>query len=207
MPMTQPPPHPYTCPCCGHLVFDEPPGSYGRCPICFWQDDVVQFKKPTYSGGANRPSLAEAQANFARYGTKDGFLNPRVRPPRPDEPLDPTWRAFDVTTDLIHDPGHPGIWEQIDSLLPAGEQLRVMHAPRTGSDAWYIELDIYRADGSHYRSELQYRPRKRDTDPTETFYYWRPRYRAIREEMGRQRSQVVRTADGFEELVTWDDVT
>ena len=32
------------CPCCGYLVFDEEPGSYSICPICYWEDDAVQLQ-------------------------------------------------------------------------------------------------------------------------------------------------------------------
>jgi hypothetical protein len=47
----------YPCPCCGHVVFDEPPGSYAICPVCFWVDDPVQLRWPDWAGGANKPSL------------------------------------------------------------------------------------------------------------------------------------------------------
>jgi len=36
----------YPCPCCGYLVFTEPPGSFEICPICFWEDDVSQLAIP-----------------------------------------------------------------------------------------------------------------------------------------------------------------
>jgi hypothetical protein len=52
----------YPCPSCGFLVFEEPAGSYDICPICQWEDDAVQLMHPTLQGGANRESLAEAQA-------------------------------------------------------------------------------------------------------------------------------------------------
>lgn len=52
----------YPCPCCGYLVFDEPPGSYDICPVCGWEDDVSQLRLPTVSG-ANRP-LIECQREF-----------------------------------------------------------------------------------------------------------------------------------------------
>src|SRR4051812_44523441 len=29
----------YPCPCRGHLVFEEGPGSYEIGPICFWDED------------------------------------------------------------------------------------------------------------------------------------------------------------------------
>jgi len=34
----------YPCPCCGYVVFDEPPGSYAIRPICFWEDDLAQLR-------------------------------------------------------------------------------------------------------------------------------------------------------------------
>ena len=52
------------CPCCGHLVFDESPGSYDICPVCFWEDDIVQLRWPDWAGGANKPSLLDGQANY-----------------------------------------------------------------------------------------------------------------------------------------------
>ena len=40
----------YPCPCCGHLIFLEPPGSYDICEICFWEDDIVMLRWPTTGG-------------------------------------------------------------------------------------------------------------------------------------------------------------
>ncbi len=35
----------YACPCCGYLTLTEkPPGTFAICPVCFWEDDEVQFK-------------------------------------------------------------------------------------------------------------------------------------------------------------------
>ncbi|MBA2497402.1 MAG: hypothetical protein H0V33_09975 [Acidimicrobiia bacterium] len=31
----------FPCPCCGHVVFEEEPGSDEICPVCFWQDDIA----------------------------------------------------------------------------------------------------------------------------------------------------------------------
>ncbi|MFC5904955.1 CPCC family cysteine-rich protein [Streptomyces zhihengii] len=56
------------CVCCGHLTLSEPPGSYEICPVCFWEDDRVQLRWPDWTGGANRPSLIEAQVNFTDFG-------------------------------------------------------------------------------------------------------------------------------------------
>ena len=41
---------------------------YDICPICFWEDDGVQFADPDYEGGANEESLNAARANFRSLG-------------------------------------------------------------------------------------------------------------------------------------------
>ena len=41
----------YTCPCCGYKTLEEcSPGTFEICPICFWEDDNVQFEDPLYEG-------------------------------------------------------------------------------------------------------------------------------------------------------------
>jgi Cysteine-rich CPCC len=82
----------YPCPCCGYRTLDEPPGSYEICRVCFWEDDLVQLRWPTYAGGANKPSLAEAQQAFAAMGAKQERVLHLVRPPAADEIRDPGWR-------------------------------------------------------------------------------------------------------------------
>ena len=91
--------HSHPCPCCGHLVFGEPPGSYDICPICFWEDDGVQLGYPLMAGGANARSLFDSQQEFARCGACEPRFTRNVRQPSSDEPLDPTWRPFDPATD------------------------------------------------------------------------------------------------------------
>ncbi|MGE7386880.1 CPCC family cysteine-rich protein [Streptomyces sp. NPDC004126] len=94
------------CPCCGHLVFDAEdgwPGSYAVCPVCSWEDDPVQFRRPFQPGGANQWSLAESQQNVLAYGACDQRGRRFVRPPADDEPLDPKWRPIDPATDLFED--------------------------------------------------------------------------------------------------------
>ncbi|MFF5535809.1 CPCC family cysteine-rich protein [Streptomyces cinerochromogenes] len=61
----------YPCPYCGHRVLGEMPGSYEICPVCFWEDDGVQFRWPTMAGGANKVSLIEAQRNYQDFGACD----------------------------------------------------------------------------------------------------------------------------------------
>ena len=64
----------------------EPPsGTFELCPVCFWEDDNVQFDDPGYEGGANRISLDQARENFRTHRvSKPGFKS-SVRPPRSEE--------------------------------------------------------------------------------------------------------------------------
>lgn len=50
------------CPCCGETLV----GEYDICPVCNWENDPIQAENPDYSGGANRMSLQEARAAYAR---------------------------------------------------------------------------------------------------------------------------------------------
>jgi len=97
------PPSAYPCPCCGYLTSSSP-GSDDICPICGWQDDLSQLRFANMAGGANAPSLVEAQRNFERAGASDparladGRIH--VRPPLAER-RDPHWRllaAEDVET-------------------------------------------------------------------------------------------------------------
>jgi hypothetical protein len=72
--------HLYICPCCGHLTLTEPPGSYEICHICGWEDDLVQLLDPWFEGGANEPSLVQAQADYSARSDPSSDLQ------------DPAWR-------------------------------------------------------------------------------------------------------------------
>jgi len=89
----------YPCPCCGRLVFDEPPGSYSICPVCFWEDDGVQLRWPDWAGGANKPALIEAQKIYQRIGACEERVLGFVRAPAPDEPIEEGWRPIDPERD------------------------------------------------------------------------------------------------------------
>jgi hypothetical protein len=91
----------YPCPCCGYVVFVEPAGSFDICPICFWEDDNVQLRWPDRAGGANSPSLIEAQRNFVALGAKQDRSVGMVRDPASDEPIEPGWRPVDPVQDLV----------------------------------------------------------------------------------------------------------
>jgi hypothetical protein len=99
----------YPCPCCGHLVFREQPGCDDICPVCFWEDDLVQLRWPDLAGGANRPSLIKAQENYRLVGASEPRLLEHVRAADSSEPLDDHWRRFDPTRDHIEE-RRPGIY-------------------------------------------------------------------------------------------------
>lgn len=92
-------------------VFDEPPGSYAICPICFWEDDIVQLRLPTMLGGPNKTTLVDAQRTFVRVGACEERLIKRVRPPSDADVRDTDWRPIEEGSDSFEDPYAPGIAE------------------------------------------------------------------------------------------------
>ena len=87
----------FPCPCCGHLVFEEGPGSYDICPICNWEDDALQLQFATsLAGGANRLSLINAQREFATKAARLSHKHPDAQFP---SEMDPAWRPIDPATD------------------------------------------------------------------------------------------------------------
>lgn len=86
----------HPCPCCGHLTFDEEPGSYSICHVCGWEDDASQLRWPTTEGGANSMSLVAAQELFSAGN--------RLFAPQPNEPREAGWRAIDLAHDCFESP-------------------------------------------------------------------------------------------------------
>lgn len=84
----------YTCPICGHLAFNEPPGSYDICLVCGWEDDLSQLRFPETSG-ANGDSLIEAQKMFLKRGYYKRSLGKMFSKEgaSPSE-VDPKWRPL-----------------------------------------------------------------------------------------------------------------
>lgn len=89
----------HPCPSCGYDVFGEPPGSYDICPICFWEDDIVQLAFPDLAGGANKCSLIDGQHNFAAFGACELRIKSHVRAPKKSETRNPAWRPLDPESD------------------------------------------------------------------------------------------------------------
>ncbi len=81
----------YTCPCCGYKTIEREDTFYDLCPVCFWETDPIQLADPHYKGGANRPSLAEAQQNFILFGACEKEVFAYTRLPLEDEIKDENW--------------------------------------------------------------------------------------------------------------------
>jgi hypothetical protein len=83
----------YYCPCCGYdTLKEEPPGTYDICPICFWEDDPIQFNDPDYEGGANQVSLRQAQINFEQFGACEEDMIKNVFKPDKSYKRNPSWK-------------------------------------------------------------------------------------------------------------------
>ena len=79
----------YPCPCCGFLtilhVGAGPPGTWAICPLCWWEDDLLQSRDPRLPRGANKMSLFEARADFEEWRRAGMPTDPHRRPPLPEE--------------------------------------------------------------------------------------------------------------------------
>jgi hypothetical protein len=75
----------YPCPCCGYLTLTDKLGTFGICPVCYWEDDNLQYDNPDYDGGANGISLNEARKNYKNIGAISGEYLELVRQPYESE--------------------------------------------------------------------------------------------------------------------------
>lgn len=70
----------YACPCCSYYTFEKKTsGTYYICPVCYWEDDIVQLEDPDFSGGANEVSLNKAKENFKKFGASELRFISKVR--------------------------------------------------------------------------------------------------------------------------------
>jgi hypothetical protein len=123
----------FPCPCCGYRVFREPPGSFDICPICYWEDDIVQLAFPQMAGGANTLSLRDAQANVERIKASDQRFLDKVRPADPNDQKDPGWRPF-------NSPKDPSLWWE----SPADRQFWEKHGDRNRLYWWRPDFWLLR---------------------------------------------------------------
>lgn len=94
----------YPCPCCGYKVFEREPGSHAICPICHWEDNLVQLRFPEMPGGANSVSLLKAQQNYAVFGSVETRFRLMVRSPLTDDEREAEWRCVDPDRDNLDIP-------------------------------------------------------------------------------------------------------
>ena len=94
----------YPCPCCGYLVFDQQPGSHKQCPICLWEDNLVQLRFPRMTGGANVVSLEVAQRNYSEFGAAERRKRAFARTPMEFEHREQLWRHLRPDRDNIEEP-------------------------------------------------------------------------------------------------------
>lgn len=74
----------YRCDCCGYYTLLEKRDYI--CPVCGWQEDIVQKEDPYFVGGANYEiSLNEAKKNYKKYGVFNVKYINKVRQPLPEE--------------------------------------------------------------------------------------------------------------------------
>lgn len=64
---------------------EKPPGTFEVCPVCYWEDDEVQFKNPDYEGGANTICLRIARENYVRFRASSEEFVGHVRSPTSGE--------------------------------------------------------------------------------------------------------------------------
>jgi len=84
------------CVCCGYNTIAER-GNFEICPICYWEDDILQEEYPDDSG-ANPISLRQAQNNFIEIGACENDMKRHTRLPYDNEERDPRWRLLDHNT-------------------------------------------------------------------------------------------------------------
>lgn len=82
-----------SCACCGYQTIEEK-GCFEICPICYWEDDPVQEADPWFSGGANNPSLYQAQINYELYSAIEECFQKNVRNIRSEDLKCSTWRSL-----------------------------------------------------------------------------------------------------------------
>lgn len=72
------------CECCKFYTLDCD-SNFDICPVCYWQDDLLQTEKPHYKWWANELSLEEWRLNFIKHWVSDLRDKNNVRNPYKNE--------------------------------------------------------------------------------------------------------------------------
>jgi len=79
--------------------------------VCFWEDDNVQLRWPTFEGGANDPCLIAAQEAYVQHGAMEQRFLAHVREPTAEEALELGWRPIDLEQDSFeHESDNRADW-------------------------------------------------------------------------------------------------
>ena len=57
-------------------------------PVCFWEDGNSQLRFPLMCGGANKPSILEAQAHYRAFGSRERGMLENCRAPMADDSVE-----------------------------------------------------------------------------------------------------------------------
>src|SRR5687767_13680265 len=91
----------FICPCCDFRTLDEPPPcTFDICPICFWEDDTVQYHDADLAGGANHVSLNRARHNYRDFGVSELRFQEHVRQPTQEEIFEKLSRVSGAPVDI-----------------------------------------------------------------------------------------------------------
>ena len=85
-------------------MFDHEPGFHQTCPICGWEDSLLQLRFPQIPGSGNSVTLQQAQKNFAEFGAAERKNRGCTREPMPEEKRDAEWRPLDPERDNPEQP-------------------------------------------------------------------------------------------------------
>lgn len=66
----------YICQCCGYKTLSEK-DKHEICPVCFWEDDVLDDKSMS---GANEVNIIDAKQNYITYGACSKEMKKYVLP-------------------------------------------------------------------------------------------------------------------------------
>ena len=70
---------PFQCPCCVSFTLDAR-HDWDICPVCFWEDDVLETDPLNPSPSNHGLTLAEARANFRLIGACEPAMLEHVCP-------------------------------------------------------------------------------------------------------------------------------
>ena len=138
----------YKCPVCGYYTLDSFYGSYDICPVCFWEEDGLQFNEPLAWGGANGACLIRARMNYHDFGAAEKRMLEHVRQPEPSELSGKDYNS-------------PILWYvEEENLL----MIQTFNYDRTRTN---LKLLDWRADALHLkRTEIPWLTLDGDPDPT-----------------------------------------